>query len=129
LNAAGTGQIPVDSQTNTATPRVFGGYEGALTVDFAKAFDLKAQTYGVQFDYKHQTTDLGLAGVSPFTVNTLILAADFNIPLSTLSSVVWSAAFEQAQSSGSEYFLNGAGNPSTLANYSFYLDTSTLGSY
>jgi hypothetical protein len=122
LNSTGTGNVPVDSGTNTTTPRIFGGYEGALTVDFAKAFDLKNQTYDVEADYKHQTDDLGL-GVSPFTVNSLILAGDFNIPLSTISTVVWSVAFEQTQSSGSEYVLNGTGNPPTLAQYPFYLDT------
>ncbi len=127
LNGAGTAAIPVDSQTNTTTPRVFGGYEGALSMDLAKAFDLNNQTYDVQVDYKHQTDDLGLGGVSPFTVNTLILAGDFNIPVHFLSTVVWSLAFERAQASGSEYVFGG--NPETWASYSFYLDDSELGQY
>jgi len=127
LNSAGTAAVPVDSQTNTTTPRVFGGYEAALTVDLAKAFSLNNQTYDVQVDYKHQTDDLGLGGASPFTVNNLILAGDFNIPLHFLSTVVWSVAFEQAQSTGSEYVFGG--NPATWASYSFYLDDSELGKY
>jgi len=125
--SGGTTLIPVDSQTNTTTSRVFGGYEGALTVDFAKAFALKNQTYDIQGDYKHQTDNLGLGGVSPFTVNTWILATDFNIPADFISTLVWSFAIEQAQSSGSEYVFGG--NPPTWASYSFYLDDSNLGSY
>jgi hypothetical protein len=80
-------------------------------------------------DYKHQTDNLGLGGAAPFTVNNLILAGDFNIPVHFMSTVVWSLAFEQAQSTGSEYVLSGQGNPPTLAEYSFYLDTPTLGTY
>ncbi len=126
LNSIGTGLVAVDSGTTTANARTFTGYEGALTVDFAKAFDLTGRTYDIQFDYKHQATDLGL-GVDPFTVNTIIAACDFNIPAHFLNTVVWSAAFEQAQSTGSEYVMGG--NPPTLAQYPFLLDTSTLGQY
>jgi hypothetical protein len=60
-------------------------------------------------------------------VNTWILATDFNIPADFISTLVWSFAFEQAQSSGSEYVFGG--NPMTWASYSFYLDDSNLGSY
>ncbi|MGH7738977.1 MAG: hypothetical protein ACREL1_02415, partial [bacterium] len=125
LDAAGTAAVPVDSETNTATPRVFGGYEGALSLDFAKAFDLSQQTYALQVDYKHQTDDLGLGGVAPFTLNNLILAGDFTIPLHFINTLVWSVAFEQAQTSGSEYVIDG----NTWASYSFYLNTADLGSY
>ncbi len=123
----GTGVAAVDSNTNTAAARSFTGYEGALTVDFAKALDLPGRTYDIQFDLKHQETDLGL-GAAPFTVDTLIAACDFNIPAHFLNTVVWSAAFEQTQSTGSEYVL-GQGNPPTYGEYSFMLDTSTLGQY
>ncbi len=127
LNPAGTGVVAVDSATNTAAARTFGGYEGALTLDLAKAFDLSGKTYDVQFDYKNQTTDLGL-GADPFTVNTLIGACDFNLPVAFLSTVVWSAAFEQTQASGSEYVM-GNGSPPTFAQYPFLLDTASLGQY
>ncbi len=119
LNPAGTGVTAVDGMTNA---RVFGGYEGALTLDIAKAIDMKGKTYDLQLDYKHQTTDLGMGG-SPFTVNTMIGAVDFNIPVHFISRMVWSVAFEQAQSTGSEFVLGG-GSPPTLASYAFYLDPS-----
>ncbi|HEY5039400.1 MAG TPA: hypothetical protein VIJ93_10040, partial [bacterium] len=128
LNGAGTGSVAVDSTTNTAAARTFGGYEGALTFDFAKAFDLKEKIYQIAFDYKNQTTDLGL-GASPYTVNTLIGAVDFTIPIAGFDKVVLSGAFEQAQSTGSEYVLSGSGKPPTYANYPFYLDSSSLGNY
>ncbi|HJT24359.1 MAG TPA: hypothetical protein VJ873_07260, partial [bacterium] len=127
LKADGTGLVAVDSDTNTAAARTFTGYEGALTVDFAKAFDQAGRTYDIQFDWKHQETDLGL-GVDPFTVDTIIAACDFNIPAHFLNTVVWSAAFEQTQSTGNEYVL-GQGNPPTFGQYSFLLDTSSLGQY
>ena len=127
LKPDGTGLVAVDSDTNTAAARTFTGFEGALTVDFAKAFDLGGRTYDIQFDYKNQATDLGL-GVDPFTVNTLIAACDFNIPAHFLNTVVWSAAFEYTQSTGNEYVL-GEGNPPTFGQYPFLLDTSTLGQY
>ncbi|HVM33078.1 MAG TPA: hypothetical protein VMU88_08090 [bacterium] len=123
LNAAGTAAVPVDGQTS---PRTFGGYEGALTLDFAKAFALDHQTYDLQADYKHQTDQLG-GGGNPFTVNSLILAGDFNLPLHFIDSVVWSVAFEQTQSTGSEEVSGG--NPSTWASYPFYLDSGAIGSY
>lgn len=127
LRPDGTGLVAVDSDTNTAAARSFTGYEGALTVDFAKAFDLSGRTYDIQFDLKHQETDLGL-GVDPFTVDTLIAACDFNMPVHFLDTVVWSVAFEQAQSAGNEYVL-AQGNPASFAQYSFMLDTATLGQY
>jgi hypothetical protein len=119
LNSQGTGAIPVDSQSNTSVGRTFGGGEGALTMDFAKMANMAGKTYDIQFDYKYQTTDLGI-GASPFTSKTIIGAADFNIPLKMFSPVVWSAAFEQTQSSGSEYFLSD-GNPPNLGEYLFYV--------
>ena len=122
LNGAGTSQVAVDGQTTT---RTFGGYEGALTMDLAKAFALDHQTYTVEADYKHQTDDLG-TGAAPFTVNTLILAGDFNIPLHFMNTVVWSVAFEQAQSTGSEYTLPGN---VLLTQYDFYLNTNDIGTY
>ncbi len=129
LNALGIGSIPVDSQTNTTVGRTFGGWEGALALDFAKMANLPGKTYDVQFDYKNQTTDLGI-GAAPFTSNTIIGGADFNIPVRALSSLVWSAAFEQVQSTGSEYVLTGQGNPPDLGQYVFYVDpysaTSTI---
>ena len=126
LKPDGTGLLAVDSNTNTAAARTFTGFEGALTVDFAKALDEPGRTYDIQFDWKHQETDLGL-GVDPFTVDTVIAACDFNIPAHFLNTVVWSAAFEQTQSTGSEYVIGG--NPPTLASYSFLMDTATLGQY
>jgi hypothetical protein len=123
LNGAGTAAVAVDGQTTT---RTFGGYEGALTMDLAKAFALDHQTYRVEADYKHQTDDLG-TGAAPFTVNTLILAGDFNIPLHFMNTVVWSLAFEQAQSTGSEYTL--PGNVPGLTQYEFYLNTNDIGVY
>ncbi len=120
--------VAVDSTTNTAVARTFGGYEGALTLDFAKAFDMVKNTYKLSFDYKNQTTDLGL-GASPFTVDTFITAADFNIPFQGFDTVVLSLAFEQAKSSGDEYVLSGVGDPPTLASYSFYLNSGDIGSY
>ena len=128
LNPAGTGAVAVDAATNTQTGRTFGGYEGALTIDLAKAMDLKDKTYQVSFDYKNQTTDLGI-GAALFTVNTFIASWDFCPPIKGFDSLVFSVGFESINSSGSEYVLNGVGSPSTYANYSFYLDTGSLGSY
>lgn len=128
LNGLGTGAVAVDSTTNTAVARTFKGWEAALKMDLAKAFDLKDKTYRLAFDYKSQQTDLG-GGLTPFTVNTLIGAADFTLPLAGFDSIILSAAYEKAQSSGSEYVLSGVGDPPTIANYAFYLDSSTLGQY
>ena len=128
LNEAGTGAEAVDADTNTQTGRTFGGYEGALTVDLAKAMDLKDKTYQVSFDYKNQTTDLGI-GAPLFTVNSFIASLDFNPPIKGFDSLVFSVGYEYAKSSGSEYVLGGVGSPSTYANYPFYLDTTSLGSY
>ncbi len=121
LNTSGTGLLPVDSQSNTAMARTFGGGEGALTFHFAKLAGLSGKTYDLQVDYKNQTTNLGM-GDPPFTSNTIITAADFNIPLKLFGTTVWSAAFEQTQSTGSEYVLNQDGNPPTLGQYVFYID-------
>ncbi len=128
LNGPGDGAVDVDSTTNTGNARTFGGWEAAVSADLAKAFDLANKTYHVAFDYKNQTTDLG-TGAAPFAVNTLIGAVDFTVPISGFDSVVLSAAFEQATAAGNEYVLTGVGNPGTIANYPFYLDSSTLGQY
>ena len=121
--------VAVDSTTNTAGARTFSGFEGALTVDMAKAFDQENKTYQVSVDYKDQTTDLTALGGGNFEVKTLILATDFTIPAKGFDTVVLSAAYKHVQSSGSEFALGGVGNPPTLASYSFYLDNSNLGTY
>jgi hypothetical protein len=105
--------------------RTFGGYELALTLSIDKARNLKSRTYDFQFDYKHQTTDLG-DGVNSLTVDTLILASDFNIPIRFITPIVWSAAVEQTTSAGSEYVLNGIGNPTSLGEYPFFEDNSAF---
>lgn len=119
LNQAGTGVTAVDGDSI----RTFSGYELALTVSLDKAFGLKSRTYDFQFDYKNQTTNLG-DGVNSLTVNTLILATDFNIPVPILTPVIWSAALEQTSSAGSEYVLSGYGNPTSLGEYPFFEDNS-----
>jgi hypothetical protein len=64
-------------------------------------------------------------------VDTFIACADAGpfpqIPL--LEGLILSGAFEQAQSSGSEYTLDNEGNPPTLASYSSILDNSELNQY
>ncbi len=127
LNGAGTGGVAVESGTPTQNARKFGGWEGALSADIAKALDMKGSTYNVAIDYKNQRTYLGLNG-SPYSVNTFISGADFNLPVQGFDSLVWSLAFESAKSTGSEYVLSG-GSPPTDANYPFYLDTSSIGNY
>jgi hypothetical protein len=130
LTPAGNSVLPVDSDSPTTNVRKFGGYEGALTLDFAKALDGTPATCDLSGDYKHQTTDLGLGG-PPFTVNTLIVSADAGpfpgVPL--FEGLVLSAAYEQAQASGSEFSLNGVGEPPTLASYSSYFDSGSIGNY
>ena len=64
VNGDGTGYVPVENGNNFGAPqRLFGGYEGALSLDLGKALEERG-TYQVQFDYKHQTTDLQLGGGS-----------------------------------------------------------------
>jgi hypothetical protein len=128
INATHTQAFPVDSTVNTTVARVFGGYEGALTVDVAKALNLGERTYRAQFDYKNQTTDLGI-GVAPYTVTTMIGAVDFNLPFEGFDSLVLSASYEQARSTGAEYVLVGQGNPAGLASYYFFLNNTDLGAY
>ena len=118
LIASDTGSAPADGNANA---RSFSGYEGALTLDMAKAMGIKFSTYTVQLDYKHQETDLNDAASDSLKVDTLILAADFNIPAPIIKPVVWSVALEQVSSSGTEDTLTGIGNPPTLAAYNFYL--------
>ena len=128
VNSSGAGWVPVENGNNFEPPvRLFGGYEGALSVDLAKALEERG-TYKVAFDYKHQTTDLQLGGPL-FTADTLIAAADFTVPFKPIKSVVWSAAFEQVQSTGEEYTLTGQGAPPTLAQYPFALDSGSVGAY
>jgi hypothetical protein len=128
LSQDGSQSVAVDSTTNTATARVFGGFEVFLNVDLAKLADLSNSTYQFGIDYKRQTTGLGL-GASPFTVDTFIAALDFNPPISGFDNLLGSAAFEMARSRGNEYVLSGQGSPPTYANYPYYLDTASLGSY
>ncbi len=130
LTSAGNSVLPVDSGEPVTNIRTFGGYEGALTLDLAKALDGTLSTWDISGDYKNQTTNLGL-GAPSFTVNTLIVSADAGpfpgVPL--FEGLVLSGAYEQAQASGSEYTLNGVGEPPTLASYSSYFDTGSLGNY
>jgi hypothetical protein len=121
LNTLGTGILPVDSQSVSSVGRTFGGGEAALTLHFAKMANLSGKTLDFQIDYKNQSTNLGI-GAPAFTSNTFITAADFNIPWKLVAPIIWSAAFEQTQSSGSEYVLNQDGNPPTLGQYIFYID-------
>ena len=127
LSPDGSQAVAVENGNTTMNTRTYSGYEGALTVSFSKAYDLKNKTYQVAFDYKHQATDLGLG--NPFTVNTLIGSADFNPPVSGFDSLLLSASYERAQASGDEYVQTTSGNPPTLATFPFYLDTASLGSY
>ena len=119
LNGSGTGVTAVDGNV---IPRTFNDYEGALTVNFAKAFGLKGKTYQVSLDYKDQVTNLG-GGLSPYLVDTFIASADFTVPVSGFDSVVLSAAYEEAFATGGEYTLTGQGSPNSLAAYQFYLGT------
>ncbi len=111
-----------------STTRTFGGFEGALTANLAKALDGLPKTCSLSVDFKHQTTDLGMGG-PPFAVDNFIAAADAgpfsHVPL--FEGLVVSLAYELAQSSGSEYTLTGAGSPPTLAYYASCFDTSTMG--
>lgn len=129
VNGAGNQAVAVDSTTNTAGARTFSGYEGALTLDFAKAFALEDKTYQVSADYKDQTTDLAALAGGSLEVKTLILSADFTIPAKGFDTVILSAAFKQTQSAGNEFVLDNVGNPPTLASYSFYMDNANLGNY
>jgi hypothetical protein len=121
------GTTAVDGLTTT---RSFGGYEGALTADLAKALDGMPKTCALSVDYKHQTTDLG-TGAPPFSVDTFIASADAgpfpHVPL--FEGLVVSLAYEWAQSTGSEYVLTGEGSPPTLAQYATYFDNSLIGAY
>lgn len=130
LTTSGNSELPVDFNTPITNTRKFGGFETALTADFAKAADGLPSTCDLAVDFKHQTTDLGMGG-SPFTVDTLIVAADAGpfpgVPL--FDGLVLSGAYERAQSSGNEYTLNGAGSPPTLAVFATYFDYGYLGSF
>ena len=128
LTTAGNSQLAVDTGLPTAFARTYSGYEGAMTIDFAKALEGTPATCDIAADYKHQNTDIG-DGVNSFAVNSLVLCADVGpfptIPL--FDGLILSAAYERAQSTGHEYVL--AGNPPTLAYYASYLDNSALGHY
>jgi predicted porin len=118
LSESGTSVTPADGDM---VPRTFNDYEGALTVNLAKAFGLKGKTYQFAVDYKDQQTNLG-SGLSPYTVNTFIGSVDFTVPVEGFDTVVLSGAFEQAISTGGEYTFTSQGQPNTLAAYQFYLD-------
>jgi hypothetical protein len=120
LSGGGTNVTTMDG--DAAVPRTFNDYEGALTLNFAKAFDLKGKTYQISVDYKDQVTNLG-SGLSPYEVDTFITSADFTVPIAGFDTVVLSAAFEQAISTGGEYTFVSQGYPNSLAAYQFYLDS------
>jgi len=124
LNSLGNGAVAVENNNQFTQPRTFGGWEAAVSADIAKGLGEKEKRYFLAFDYKTQTTDLGLG--NPFETRVFIGSADFSFPGTAL---VASAAYQYAQSSGDEYILTGQGNPSTYANYPFYLDTSSIGGY
>jgi len=117
--------VAVDGASAT---RSFSGYEGAITVDFAKAFDAADKTYQMAFDLKNEQTNLG-GGLTPYIVNSFIGAIDFNPPVPGFDSLVLSGAYEYAQSTGSEYTLTGQGNPLSLASYNYIGNTTAIGSY
>ncbi len=128
LTGTGNEVLPVDSAEPVTSIRSFGGYEGALTVNLAKALEGTPKTCALSGDYKHQTTDLG-TGASSFIVNTYIICADIGpfpqVPL--FEGLILSAAYEQAASSGYEYTLNTpaftqAADIPTLAEYYFYFN-------
>lgn len=128
LDASGTSFLTVDTNAPTTQVRKFGGFEGALILDLAKALDNPLKTLSVSGDFKHETTDLGNGG-SLFQTDTLILALDAgpfpDVPL--FEGLVLSGAFEQSRSQGSEYVLGGG--TSTFAQYASYFDTGMLGQY
>jgi hypothetical protein len=128
-NALQTQMLDVDSTTNTAVARTYTGYEVALTVDFAKAFDLTDHTFKIAGDYKNQVTNLGVAGLPNYTVNSYIASLDFNPPFPGFDFLVLSGSYEFSQSMGGEYTLANQGNPPSLASYSFFLNSADLGSY
>ncbi len=135
LTAGGNTQLPVDWNVPTTNIRKFGGYEGALTFDFAKVLDGAPSTCDFSADYKHQTTNMDAGGsvLNPdtYTVNTLIVSADAGpfpgVPL--FDGLVLSGAFERAQSTGNEFMLTAGGLPPGLASYSSYFDSGSIGSY
>ena len=130
LTPAGNSVLAVDTNLPTTYIRTFSGYEGALSMDLAKALEGTPSTFDVAADYKHQTTDLA-DGYAPFIVNTMVFCADIgpipSVPL--FDGLILSAAFERAQSTGNEYVLTNVGSPSTLAAYASYLDSGYLGTY
>ena len=129
LDGLGDGAVAVETNTppNVSTIRTFGGLEAAVGADIAKAAGLKDRTYSIGLDYKNQKTTLVGLG-DPLITDTVILAADFSIPIPGIS-LVGSFAFVRTGSSGKEFILTGQGNPSSYANYPFYLDNSSIGSY
>ena len=128
LDGLGDGAVAVETGAPPAlaTIRTFGGFEAAVSADLAKGLGAKDKVYSLAFDYKTQKTDLGLG--DPFNTKTFIGAGDFTLPIPGIL-LVGSVAYEEARSSGSEYILTGTGNPSTYANYPFYLDSNSVGSY
>ena len=129
------------TQIFSGAPQTFTGYEGAIISNLSKVVDGLPKTCSVGLDYKHQSTDLG-AGGSPFAVDNFIATADVgpfpDLPL--IQGMVLSAAYELAQSSGSEYVLNNVAGPNgttanlqnsqpTLANYVSSFDSTYSSSY
>jgi hypothetical protein len=99
-------------------------------VDLAKLAEGSLDTWSISGDYKHQETNLG-DGSGPFAVNTTIISLDAGpfpwVPL--FEGLILTGAFEQVQSSGSEYVLNGVGSPAILGQYAAFLDTGLIGAY
>lgn len=131
LVPTGNAILPADYNAPVTNIRKFGGFEAAVTADFAKAIDGLPSTCDLSFDFKRQTTDLGISGDAPFDVDTVIVAADAGpfpgVPL--FEGLVLSGAYERAQSSGDEYTLNTGGSPPTLGVYASYFDYGYLGSF
>jgi hypothetical protein len=130
LTGLGYSELPVDSQTTTATARTFQNVEGALTLDLSKVVSKLPSTCSVGLDFKHQTTDLGV-GDDSLKVDTFIVSADAgpfkHVPL--IGALILSAAFEETRSRGNEYVLTPGGVNPGLACYSSVYDTTSLGTY
>jgi hypothetical protein len=131
LTSAGNAVLPADWNAPVTNIRKFNNFEGALTVNLAKALDGTPSTCDFSVDYKRQSTDLGLAGFGfqPFTVSTVIFCADVGpfpgVPL--FEGLILSGAYERASASGYEFALGGT--TPTMADYGSYFDTQYLGEY
>ncbi len=132
LTASGNSVLPADWDAPVTNTRKFTDYEGALTINFAKALPgAVPSTCDLSVDYKRQSTDLGLEayGFQPFTVDTVILCGDIGpfpgVPV--FDGLILSTAYERASSSGYEFVI--PGTTPTLAAYGSYFDTQYLGEY